>query len=69
MSKAIGVDREESVDARVSDTGVSSPGRCPSCKRGPAEPPHECPYKVEIGDCRDLCECCDACAYQCALDI
>lgn len=39
------------------------------CKN-PAEPPHRCPYKSDIGgDDETLCECCDGCQYECAMDI
>lgn len=32
--------------------------------------PHTCPYSEEInGDSTTLCNCCDECSYQCAMDI
>jgi len=31
---------------------------------------HTCPFAEEIyGDTTTLCNCCDECAYQCAMDI
>ena len=38
--------------------------RCPSSEA------HTCPYKAEINDDSiTLCECCDNCAHECAMDI
>jgi hypothetical protein len=32
--------------------------------------PHTCPYAEEIGgDSETLCTCCDACTYECAMNI
>ena len=60
----------------VKEPGVFPPtddeGRplCQGCQRAPAEPPHECPYKVEIaGDRETKCNCCSTCQYSCAMDI
>lgn len=31
---------------------------------------HTCPYAEEIGnDSETLCNCCDYCSYQCAMDV
>lgn len=36
-----------------------------------AEPPHSCPYQVEINDDNDpeYCTCCDYCRQECVWDI
>lgn len=44
------------------------------CGRGdcknPAAEDHTCPFAEEInGDFESLCNCCDDCAYECAMDI
>jgi hypothetical protein len=44
------------------------------CKHGGCENVaaelHACPYKEEVFDDKTtLCNCCDACAYECAMDI
>lgn len=42
------------------------------CERcgGEGESPHPCPYAEDIyGDSDTLCNCCDDCAYQCAMDV
>lgn len=33
------------------------------------EPEHERPYNQEIGDGQRICNCCDNCRHQCAMDI
>lgn len=39
------------------------------CKN-PAAEPHTCPFSEEInGDSESLCNCCDDCMYECAMDI
>ena len=44
--------------------------KCQSCKKNPAQPKHTCPYAEEIGgDSESMCNCCDDCTYQCAMDI
>lgn len=42
---------------------------CPTCGNHSAEPYHECPYNMEIGDGLKLCRCCDSCRRQCAEDV
>ena len=45
--------------------------QCPThaCS-GDRQTPHPCPFKAEIhNDEESLCECCDNCTYQCAMDI
>jgi len=35
-----------------------------------ARPPHPCPYKQDINDDdKTLCECCEVCIRECAMDI
>ena len=42
-----------------------------SCKCGDTSiEEHTCPFSEEIhGDSETLCNCCDECTYQCAMDI
>lgn len=43
--------------------------KCPKCRKL-GRPDHTCPYGAEInGDTKSLCNCCDDCAYECAMDI
>lgn len=30
---------------------------------------HPCPFAIEIYDNYDECDCCDDCAYNCAIDV
>jgi hypothetical protein len=40
------------------------------CGKNPKEPPHQCPFQADVNSDRDtLCECCDDCQHQCAMDI
>ena len=41
------------------------------CKCGdPSIEEHTCPFSEEIhGDSETMCNCCDECTYQCAMDI
>ncbi len=46
---------------------------CPSghrdCK-GIAAAPHPCPFREDMNnDAETLCECCENCAHECAMDI
>jgi hypothetical protein len=43
----------------------------PHCKCGdPSIEEHTCPFSEEIhGDSESMCNCCDECTYQCAMDI
>jgi hypothetical protein len=39
------------------------------CQNDSAED-HTCPFSEEInGDCESLCNCCDDCTHECAMDI
>lgn len=36
----------------------------------PAEPLHSCPFKEEINDDSEtLCNCCNDCRHECAMDV
>lgn len=49
---------------------TSEEAKCSRCKVNPAEPDHTCPYAEEINDDHEsLCDCCDACASECAADV
>lgn len=41
------------------------------CGKNPAQPEHMCPYQAEFSEEPDetYCTCCDACMYECAMDI
>jgi hypothetical protein len=41
---------------------------CLHCGGEPNEA-HECPYRVEIHNNDETCNCCDDCTRQCAMDI
>lgn len=52
------------------------PEQCPKAEsvtlwqHGTKRPPHPCPFKQEIHDDRDtLCECCENCTHECAMDV
>lgn len=52
--------------------GVRSLSETRACKCGRSEgaDPHSCPYRAEIYDDYDTrCNCCEACAHECAMDI
>lgn len=43
---------------------------CCNCDKNDALEDHECPFKVEIHDDEDtLCNCCEECMYECAMDV
>jgi hypothetical protein len=42
---------------------------CDCCKVREARPIHVCVYSEEIGDGSRMCNCCEECTYQCAMDI
>ena len=45
-------------------------GKCQQCGRNDANKVHTCPYQEDInGDYRSLCNCCDDCTNECAMDI
>ena len=46
--------------------------KCPKCEKGEAILDHTCPcpYAEEINeDCESLCDCCEDCIHECAMDI
>lgn len=60
-----GADAAGGVDCSASCTAL-----CRSCGKLPAAEPHPCPFQEEIYDnIETLCDCCDECAYECAMDI
>lgn len=47
---------------------ISEP--CPRCEKNHSVEDHSCPYSEEIhGDYDSLCNCCEDCERQCAIDI
>jgi len=41
-----------------------------TCKCGaPGTEPHHCPYRNEIGDPEELCNCCSDCTAKCAEEV
>ncbi len=42
---------------------------CDSCELSASLPPHTCPYAEEIHGDEKLCNCCNSCTHQCAMDI
>lgn len=54
--------------AQVLTYGYCSGSHCKG--KGIAEPDHTCPFNDEIHPERtDLCNCCNICAHECAMDI
>ncbi len=52
------------------DKPAPCPRGCTMWTCGPAQSPHTCPYAEDInGDSETLCECCEKCAHECAMDI
>lgn len=45
----------------------AEPVKC-KCGSTPNED-HTCPFKLEINGNDDLCNCCDSCRHECAMDI
>lgn len=46
------------------------PTPCRGCGGKPSKEEHTCPYAEEInGDDSSLCNCCDDCSHECAMDI
>ena len=35
----------------------------------PKQEPHVCPYKMDIHDDNEKCECCEQCMRECAMDV
>lgn len=45
-------------------------GKCIKCEDNDGTPKHTCPYASDVNnDNESLCNCCDACTHQCAMDI
>lgn len=68
--------RVKDIDAYEGGPGIFMKGTplCPTCGKAPATIPAEpCPFDEELADYKDekeiLCECCDSCRHQCAMDI
>lgn len=60
---------EEELSKLKQPTIISS-GKCSKCKVNDAQLEHTCPYKEEMRDDSDsLCDCCDDCAHECAMDV
>lgn len=46
------------------------PKTCKACEKEPAAESHQCPFRMEIHeDYAFTCNCCKACAHECAMDI
>lgn len=44
--------------------------RCESCGEKAGKAMHSCPFRVEIHDDeKTLCNCCDNCTHECAMDV
>lgn len=42
---------------------------CERCGKNPSSEPHLCPYDEELGSGKELCNCCEECTQECAMDI
>ncbi len=43
---------------------------CSHCETRPREEDHTCPFAEDVnGDFDSLCDCCDDCTHECAMDI
>lgn len=43
---------------------------CSRCEKNPQQEEHYCPFQLEINDDENfLCDCCDECTHECAMDI
>lgn len=42
---------------------------CEQCEEEQGRPPHPCPYKEDVNNNNDECNCCDKCERECAMDI
>ena len=50
------------------DADISS--KCENCEEGEGVELHPCPYSEELDKDSDrLCNCCNKCEYNCAMDI
>lgn len=47
----------------------SENGICSSCSKNSANEPHICPYKDDINNNQELCDCCIKCEGDCTKDI
>jgi hypothetical protein len=43
--------------------------KCKGCGKNPAQEEHTCPFAEEIHNDTRTCNCCDKCAYECAMEI
>lgn len=44
--------------------------KCQHCNKNEATEEHTCPYAEEINnDSESMCNCCDECCHECAMDI
>lgn len=49
---------------------IEEPAKCSRCRREPAQEAHTCPFSCEIHENYDrMCDCCEDCTYECAMDI
>ncbi len=49
---------------------MSETDKCQNCKEPVDVGLHTCPYRADVNnDSETLCNCCEKCAYQCAMDI
>lgn len=49
---------------------MSEKEKCEHCNRNDAEPMHICPFLDDIhNDSETLCNCCDHCTHECAMDV
>jgi hypothetical protein len=55
--------------AASTDSDQPETGICQGCGKDCAADPHICPYQHEINDSEALCNCCQSCSYECAMDI
>ena len=47
----------------------SEHGECPECGAEGAAQEGECPYQSEINETTLMCDCCEQCRHECAMDI
>lgn len=43
--------------------------KCQRCNDHPAQPEHDCTYAMKIKGGDRLCNCCEACQYECAMNV
>lgn len=42
---------------------------CGGCEKVESKSSHPCPYKVEMFEDYNSCNCCDSCRHECLMDI